>query len=276
MSWRVPSLIQHDSTVSHQIIQREMTQREIAQREIAQRDIAQRDRHAHWPKLGARLSTVASLYPSNTRLIDIGTDHAYLPITLVHNQIASLAYAVDINFGPLQGARRSIRNAQLDHKVLLRLGNGFHALEDSDQADVATFCGLGGTKVAELMRHAPSSIHTVIIQVNDQHTSLRRTLSRLGWMIHAERLCMDAQRLYITYVFKRTQHTQLIHQSYVDHPFIYHTHDLLNTDPLYPIALDIWSIHIKKMLDAIPLLKVTAEKRTHLLRAIQQLKQYQN
>ena len=266
MSWRLPKSMLHSSTVSHQ----------MAQKEIAQKEIAERDHHAQWPKLGARLSTVASLYPSNTRLIDIGTDHAYLPIALVHHQIASLAYAVDINHGPLHGAKRSINNAQLDHKVLLRLGNGFHALEDADRADVATFCGLGGTKVSELMHHAPSSIHTVIIQVNDQHTYLRRTLYRLGWIMYAERLCIDTQRLYLTYAFKRLQHTEPIHPPYVTHPFIYHTHHLLMTDPLYSTALDIWRIHLKKMLDAIPLLKDTAEKRSHLLDAIQHLKQYQN
>ena len=51
--------------------------------------------------LDKRLSAVAALVRSGSRLADIGTDHAYLPVHLVQAGVCPAAIASDIGIGPL-------------------------------------------------------------------------------------------------------------------------------------------------------------------------------
>jgi 2,3-bisphosphoglycerate-dependent phosphoglycerate mutase len=52
--------------------------------------------------LDERLSKCASLVPDGARLVDVGTDHAYLPVWLLKNGAISYAVASDINEKPLK------------------------------------------------------------------------------------------------------------------------------------------------------------------------------
>ena len=60
-------------------------------------------------KLSKRMSAVASMVTKGNRLADIGTDHGYVPISLVENGYIPSAIAMDINQGPLDKAREHIR-----------------------------------------------------------------------------------------------------------------------------------------------------------------------
>ena len=54
--------------------------------------------------LSERLKTLADLVPSGSRLADIGTDHAYLPLWLLQQGHIVFAAACDVHEGPLQRA----------------------------------------------------------------------------------------------------------------------------------------------------------------------------
>ena len=56
-------------------------------------------------ELSKRLTKVASLVTEGASVADIGTDHGYIPIYLIENNIAARAIALDINKGPLERAR---------------------------------------------------------------------------------------------------------------------------------------------------------------------------
>ena len=74
--------------------------------------------------LDKRLSAVAALVRQGSRLADIGTDHAYLPVYLVQSGVCPSAIASDIGAGPLDAARRTVTENELTSKIALRLGNG--------------------------------------------------------------------------------------------------------------------------------------------------------
>ena len=56
------------------------------------------------PPLDARLALAAS-FVKGRRVVDVGTDHAYLPIYLLKSGKVRSAAATDINEGPLERAR---------------------------------------------------------------------------------------------------------------------------------------------------------------------------
>ena len=62
-------------------------------------------------KLSKRLAAVASYVPENSRLADVGSDHAYLPLFLVENQIVDFAVAGEVVQGPYQSALHNVVHA---------------------------------------------------------------------------------------------------------------------------------------------------------------------
>ena len=60
-------------------------------------------------ELSKRLQAVADMVTPGMRLADIGTDHAYIPIYLVEQNVIPEAIAMDIHKGPLERAEEHIR-----------------------------------------------------------------------------------------------------------------------------------------------------------------------
>ena len=78
--------------------------------------------------LGNRLSLCASMVREGTKLVDIGTDHAYLPIWLVRKGRISNAIAADVKLSPLRSAERNIRRYHVEEQVSARLSDGLDAV----------------------------------------------------------------------------------------------------------------------------------------------------
>ena len=57
-------------------------------------------------------------------MVDVGTDHAYLPIALVSEGKCRKAYASDIGKGPLERAKENIVSAGLEEAIETVLTDG--------------------------------------------------------------------------------------------------------------------------------------------------------
>ena len=104
--------------------------------------------------LSLRLTAVADFVTSGARIADIGTDHGWLPIHLVHTRRAHSAIAADLREQPLEGARQRIAAHNLTKRIDTRLGNGLTVLAPGD-ATVVTIAGMGGRRIVELVAAAP-------------------------------------------------------------------------------------------------------------------------
>ena len=147
-----------------------------------------------------RLRVVAAMVPPGLPCLDIGTDHARLPIELVRAGQIPRAIAADRRAGPLGGARANVKAAGLSDAIDVRASDGFDAL-GKDEAGVATLAGMGGENIAEVVvRGKPGrlGISTMVIQANTDHPLVRQALWQEGWNIVDERLCVDAGRVYLT------------------------------------------------------------------------------
>ena len=85
-------------------------------------------------ELSKRLQAVADLVTPGMRLVDVGTDHAYIPIYLTQNGLVPSAIAMDINKGPLERADTHILEHGLDGKIVTRLSDGLVNLK-MEEAD---------------------------------------------------------------------------------------------------------------------------------------------
>ena len=65
-------------------------------------------------QVGIRLGAVASMVEEGSNVLDIGTDHGYLPIALVRAGRAERVIAGDVNEEPIRNAQKNVE-AQADH-----------------------------------------------------------------------------------------------------------------------------------------------------------------
>ena len=149
-------------------------------------------------KLGSRLAALAACVPQGTRVADIGTDHAYLPIELVQKNIAILAVAADVHIGPYQAAKDNIEGLGLNNKISVRFGDGLSVLSPGE-VDTVVIAGMGGSTIIEILTSNPevtSSLSRLILQPMVATGMVRRWLSSNKWTIIDEALVQDDGKLY--------------------------------------------------------------------------------
>ncbi len=146
-------------------------------------------------ELGPRLSTVAELIPYGSRIADIGTDHAYLPIWLAVNGIISKAIAADINPLPLENAKENIIKYEMEDIIELKLCNGLSGIP-LDDIDIVIIAGMGGETIADILSDIPVCDTKFILQPMSNASRLRARLYRMGFRISREMLAYESGRIY--------------------------------------------------------------------------------
>jgi len=155
--------------------------------------------------LGARLEMIAEMVPRHARMIDVGTDHAYLPCELLGREQVSFAVASDIASGPCEAAERTINSAGLADKLQVRRGSGLTTVAPGE-VDTAVIAGMGGSTMLAILNEAPkivAELSAIILQPMNGAALLRAWGIERGWDLTDERLCEEAGRLYVALKLER-------------------------------------------------------------------------
>ena len=80
-------------------------------------------------ELSKRLTAVAGLVTEGASVADIGTDHGYIPIHLIEQNLSPKVIAMDINKGPLERARIHIAGYGMSDRIETRLSDGLAAVK---------------------------------------------------------------------------------------------------------------------------------------------------
>ena len=149
--------------------------------------------------ISKRLELVASFVPQGSILLDVGSDHAYLPIELVERGQIEAAIAGDVVVGPYQSAVKNVEAHGLEEKIQVRLANGLAAFEEADQVSVITIAGMGGRLIATILGEGLdklASVERLILQPNNREDDLRIWLQGNGFRIVAESILEEAGKFY--------------------------------------------------------------------------------
>ena len=149
--------------------------------------------------ISKRLELLASFVPQGAILLDVGSDHAYLPIDLVERGQIAAAIAGEVVEGPYQSAVRNVEAHGLKEKIQVRLANGLAACEESDQVSVITIAGMGGRLIARILEEGLdklANVECLILQPNNREDDLRIWLQDNGFQIVAESILEEAGKFY--------------------------------------------------------------------------------
>lgn len=149
-------------------------------------------------KLSKRLQMIADWVPSGSRLADIGSDHALLPVYLAQAGKVDYAVAGEVNDGPCQAALVQVRDAGLASKIAVRKGDGL-AVVLAGEVDVITIAGMGGTLMTGILSAAPEKLKQVkrlVLQPNVAEDQVRDYLLRENWLLIAEHILEEDGKIY--------------------------------------------------------------------------------
>lgn len=149
-------------------------------------------------ELSIRLRKIASLVEKCDVAADIGTDHGYIPIYLVKNQICNRAIASDINKGPVERAKLNVNLENLKDKIECRLGPGMSVLKPGEVQGVI-IAGMGGNLIRDIIEEdieIYKNLQFAILQPVQHSDVLRKYIYNKGFDIIDEELCFDENKFY--------------------------------------------------------------------------------
>ncbi len=148
--------------------------------------------------LDSRLSLCASFVRQDSKLADIGTDHAYLPVWLCQNGVCKSAVAADINPEPLSRGQLTIAQAGLEDKVKTRLSDGLKSIS-ADEADDIVIAGMGGELIAKIIldcEYSRDKDKRFILQPMTKSELLIERLCQNGFEILSQDCCVASNKCY--------------------------------------------------------------------------------
>ena len=125
-------------------------------------------------KLSNRLDLVASFVPAGARLLDVGSDHAYLPIAL-------------------------LQEGKIEDKIEVRLANGLAAFEPADGISCITIAGMGGRLIADILAaglEKLANVSRLVLQPNNREDELRAWLVDHDFHIVDEAILEENEKFY--------------------------------------------------------------------------------
>ena len=130
-----------------------------------------------------RIKTLANLVDKDSKLIDIGTDHALLPIYLYENEITKNVTGSDISNNALEFAKTNLKKHNLVDKIKLVVSDGFNNLDD--EYDTAVISGMGTDTIKKILdrNNLPKKL---IISSHKNVDELRLFMNKKGYKIIKE------------------------------------------------------------------------------------------
>lgn len=155
-------------------------------------------------KLDERLKTAADFVRDGAVAADIGTDHGYIPISLILSGRCPFVYASDVNRGPLEKAELNALRYGVTDRMAAVLSDGLCFIDEGrvdERYPVGDIiiCGMGGELIARIIDASPYTRRNgvrLILQPMTMADKLRGYLAGNGFDILDERLCTAAGKTY--------------------------------------------------------------------------------
>lgn len=130
-----------------------------------------------------RIETIASLVDNDALVVDIGTDHAYLPIYLYENDITKNIVASDISSNALLFAKNNLEKHNLSSKIKLVVSDGFKNLDEC--FDIAIISGVGTETIKKILDNEVLP-NKLILSSHKNVSDLREYMFKIGYKIEKE------------------------------------------------------------------------------------------
>lgn len=193
---------------------------------------------------GARMAALAALVPEHTVPVDVGTDHAYLPVLLAQSGKVKKAIAADIAAGPCEAAAKTLQTYGLEQVIEIRQGDGLTVVRPGE-VDTAILAGMGAATMVNIFAAVPALVKPgqgqlswLVLQPMSDSPLLRHWAEAQGWGIVQENLVQEAGKIYEILLLKPQPGYCYPGVSYEIGDYLVKTH--------HPLLLPFLAKHIEK------------------------------
>ena len=145
--------------------------------------------------LSSRLLKCAEMITPGSKIADIGTDHAYVPIYLALNKKITHAIASDLRYGPVENAKKNIQHYKLENIIETRISNGLENILENE-TDEIIIAGLGGNIVIDILKKVKWLNKRFIIQPMKYENRLREYMATAGYQLINEEAVVCSKKVY--------------------------------------------------------------------------------
>lgn len=131
-------------------------------------------------------------------MVDVGTDHALLPIYLVESGLTACVIATDVVPGPVQAARTNVDKYGLSHLISVRCGDGLDTVQ-AGEVDTVVIAGMGGGTAVSILQKSMDvvkGVQRLVLQPMNASRQVREFLVKNGFGLEDECLFVDDGRYY--------------------------------------------------------------------------------
>lgn len=148
--------------------------------------------------MDSRLKKIISYVKNGIGVIDVGTDHGYIPIRLALDGYRGKIFASDINADPLKTAIENAKSHGVDSKITFLLSDGLDKCSPDD-VDTVIIAGMGGDLICSILDEGYwtwSSRYSLILQPMTKVEVVRYFLVNNGFNILNDDLVSAGDRDY--------------------------------------------------------------------------------
>jgi len=146
--------------------------------------------------ISERLNCITNFLEISDKIIDIGCDHAYVPIKMAKKGAKKLL-ATDIHENALEIARQNIVNENLTNTIELQLSDGLEKVNTLSY-DTLVICGMGASTIMHILNDKDKlkSIKKIILQSNNDLKELRIFMNKLSYSLQEEKVLFEKGHYY--------------------------------------------------------------------------------
>ncbi|WP_288961287.1 class I SAM-dependent methyltransferase [uncultured Peptoniphilus sp.] len=212
-------------------------------------------------KLSKRLNKIAELVDFGASVIDVGTDHGYVPNFLCENKISSDIIATDISKNSLEKSVELTRELGNEKFVRNILANG---IVDENRENII-IAGLGGIQIAEIIANSieiAKSSKKLILQPMQKTNILRRELNNMGFEIFDEEIIYEDERYFEIILAK---FSNKIDKSLKEEDFYFSKKLIEKKDKTYLSYLEEKKTYLKSIISSFDPNSIRSKKRSEEL-----------
>lgn len=165
-----------------------------------------------------RLRFISNLIDNVDSIIDVGTDHGYVPIDLLKKGTVKKVIASDINKGPVERARENVLLSGLSDRADCRLGGGFKTIRPGE-VDAGIIAGMGGNLIRDIIEEDMEvfkHLKYVIAQPVQNPEVLRKYVLEKGFNLEDEWIIFDEGKYYEIMKISYNSKSNIINPVYYD------------------------------------------------------------
>ena len=216
-------------------------------------------------KLSKRLNKIAELVDFGASVIDVGTDHGYVPNFLCENKISSDIIATDISKNSLQKSIDLTKELGNEKYIRNILANGI----TNEKRDNIIIAGLGGIQIVEIINNSieiAKSAKKLILQPMQKSQILRRELNNMGFKIIDEYMIYEDDRYFEIIIAKFLEEINLENLKEEDYYFSYKL--IEKKDKTYLKFLLEKKIYLENILESFDLNNLRTKKRSDEIKSL--------